>query len=371
MTPGWQRACFDDVISDESGGNVKTPQSEFLAAGRYPVVDQGKDLIAGYVNEDRRLCRAQLPVILFGDHTRSFKYVDFPFCIGADGVKVLRPKADADVKYLFHYFRQLRLTEGGYDRHFKYLKRADVDLPPLGEQRRIAQVLDYAEALRAKRRVALAELDAFTQSVFHDMFGDPATNPKGWPITKLGSEIESVRYGTGSPPEYVEDGVPFIRATNIKNETITSNDLRRISLKDAARLEKCRVRYGDLIVVRSGVNTGDCAMVSREYDGACAAFDLIIELSREKAVFYSFVINSAFGKRCLFPLTRRAAQPHLNAFQFRTLSFISPPRSLKEEFASRVVAVEGLKAIHRTSLAGLDALFASLQLHAFRGELWR
>ena len=83
-------------------------------------MDQGKELVAGYTNDESRLCRAQLPVIVFGDHTRCFKYVDFPFCMGADGVKVLRPKIDADVKYLYHYLRQLRLTAGGYDRHFKY-----------------------------------------------------------------------------------------------------------------------------------------------------------------------------------------------------------------------------------------------------------
>ena len=152
MRPGWRNEPFDAVIADESGGNVKTPQSEFLPAGRYAVVDQGKELIAGYVNDEARLCRARLPAIVFGDHTRCVKYVDFPFCMGADGVKVLRPKIDADVKYLYHYFRQLRLTEGGYDRHFKYLKRSSVVLPPLPEQRRIAEILDKADALRVKRR---------------------------------------------------------------------------------------------------------------------------------------------------------------------------------------------------------------------------
>ena len=147
-------------MADESGGNMKTLQSEFLPAGRFAVVDQGKDLIAGYVNEEKRLCQSKLPVIIFGDHTRRFKFIDFPFCMGADGVKILRPKVEADVKYLYHYFRQVALTAGGYDRHFKYLKRIDVILPPLPEQRRIAEILDRAEALRAKRRATLARLDA-------------------------------------------------------------------------------------------------------------------------------------------------------------------------------------------------------------------
>src|SRR5450759_2392719 len=125
MNPGWRLAPFDSVMADESGGNLKTPQREFLPVGRYAVVDQGKQLVAGYVNDESRLCRVELPAIVFGDHTRCFKYVDFPFCMGADGTKVLRPRIDADVRYLYHYLRQLRLTEGGYDRHFKYLKRTE------------------------------------------------------------------------------------------------------------------------------------------------------------------------------------------------------------------------------------------------------
>lgn len=244
-----------------------------------------------------------------------------------------------------------------------------IPLPPLPEQRRIAEILDKADALRAKRRAALAQLDTLTQSIFRDMFGDPATNPKGWPVTRLEAEIASVRYGTGSPPPYVEDGVPFIRATNVKDGTISAKDLRRISPDDATRLEKCRVETGNLIIVRSGVNTGDCAIVPPEYDGTSAAFDLIIDLPWFNAVFYNFLINSSYGKAHLAPLTRRAAQPHLNAEQVRSLQFISPDQHLKERFAEIVGAIHSVKVRHSDNAGQLDTLFASLQQRAFRGEL--
>lgn len=244
-----------------------------------------------------------------------------------------------------------------------------VPLPSLEEQRRIAEVLDRAEELRSKRREAIAQLDTLTQAIFREMFGNPVTNPKGWEIELFSSQIKSVRYGTGSPPDYVVEGIPFIRATNVKEGTIKSKDIKRISLGEATKLAKCKVSFGDLIVVRSGVNTGDCAMVSREYHGAYAAFDLIVELPLINSVFYNFLINSSYGKSYLAPLTRRAAQAHLNAEQLRNLKFISPPMSLKEEFAQRIEAVEKLKASHCASLSELDALFASLQHRAFRGEL--
>jgi len=164
-------------------------------------------------------------------------------------------------------------------------------LPSLEEQKRIAEILDRAEELRPKRREAIAELDSLTQAIFLEMFGDPVTNPQGWEVRQFSSQIKSVRYGTGSPPAYVDEGIPFIRATNIKEGTIKSKDMKRIFLEEANRLAKCMVSFGDLIVVRSGVNTGDCAIISREYHGGYAAFDLIVELPVINSVFYNFLIE--------------------------------------------------------------------------------
>lgn len=302
------------------------------------------------------------------------------FGFGSTEFHVVRARlGKADPRYLLHFLRQEHIRFDGERKmtgsagqrrvpeHF--LAGLEIPLPSLTEQRRIAAILDKADELRAKRRFALGQLDVLLNAIFIDLFGDPVTNLKGWPLKAFGSEIKSVRYGTGSPPEYSAEGAPFIRATNVKSGTVNSQDLKRISAKEAERLTKCRVKYGDLIVVRSGVNTGDCAFIPEAYDGAYAAFDLIVELPLANAVFYNFLINSAYGKRVLSPLTRRAAQPHLNAEQLRTLQLIVPPSALKEKFARRVATLDTLKAAHRTSLGELDALFASLRHRAFRGEL--
>lgn len=159
--------------------------------------------------------------------------------------KVLRPGPNVDPAYFAHFFktpeyrRRVSALAAGVNINNlrnEHLDEMPVPLPPLPEQRRIAEILDEAEALRAKRRAALAKLDTLTQSTFFDMFGNPASNPKGWPITRLESEVTSIRYGTGSPPPYVEEGVPFIRATNIKAGTILPTDLKRISLDEATRI---------------------------------------------------------------------------------------------------------------------------------------
>ncbi len=284
------------------------------------------------------------------------------------------PGPKVDGKFLYHYLKTVDFYCLAPATTVPALRKSELEgllipLPLLQQQRRIAAILDQADALRAIRREALAQLDSLTQSIFIEMFGDPVANSKGWPILPFRSQIESVRYGTGSPPPYVDSGIPFIRATNVKAGRISTKDLRRISNRDAEKLAKCRVKRGNIIIVRSGVNTGDCAVIPAEYDGSCAAFDLIVDIDYLDAVFFGFLINSEYGRSILEPLSRRAAQPHLNAEQLRSLPLMAPPADLRRVFAKRVEAVDTIRATHSTALNELDSLFQSLQHRAFRGEL--
>ena len=201
----FQKLPFLDVFKDATGGNIKTPQTEFLEEGEFPVVDQGQVLVAGFVNDRSRVCSVNPPVIVFGDHTRVIKYVDFEFAMGADGTKVLVPKVESDTKYLYYALKAIEIPAAGYSRHYKFLKETQIPLPPLPEQRRIAEILDKADTLRAKRRAALAQLDTLTQSIFLDMFGDPAANPKGWPYSRLG-DVTDFYAGSTLPSGDAFDG---------------------------------------------------------------------------------------------------------------------------------------------------------------------
>jgi type I restriction enzyme S subunit len=212
MRTDWRKLPFEEAMEDKTGGNVKTQQAEFQAEGRYPIIDQGKALIAGYTDDPTRLCKARLPVIVFGDHTRIFKFVDFPFCLGADGTKILCPRIEASEKYIFHYLRQIRIPDAGYDRHFKYLKRTEIWLPPLDQQRLIAAILDQAGEVRRKRQHALERLGSLARACFVEMFGDPIRNSKNWPMASLGT---LGRVLTGSTPPGGHDGmfggnIPFV-----------------------------------------------------------------------------------------------------------------------------------------------------------------
>jgi type I restriction enzyme, S subunit len=371
----WRQEPFDAVIADESGGNVKTPQREFLASGRYPIVDQGKDLIAGYTDHHSRLCRAALPVIVFGDHTRCFKYVDFPFCIGADGVKVLRPRIEADVKYLYHYLRQLRLTEGGYARHFKYLKRSRIVLPPLREQRWIAEILDKADALRAKRRAAIAQLEMLTQSIFLDMFGDPTTNPNKWSTCRL-KEILTIPLRNGISPSHAGKVTAKVLTLSAITGDEFDADAWKTSTFELPPPPNQSVQEGDFLICRGN---GNLQLVGRGQFPARAMPDVTfpdtmiaarVSDERVERAFLQCVWNSPATRRQIEAVARTTnGTLKVNQGMLEGIALIVPPRPLQEDFGRRVVTISGLKALHVEVLSGLDALFASLQHQAFRGEL--
>lgn len=239
----------------------------------------------------------------------------------------------------------------------------------LPEQKWIASVLKKADRLRRLRHYALELSDTYMQSVFLEMFGDPLTNPMEWAKSKIGAQIVNIRYGTGSPPQYVEKGNPFIRATNVKNGRIEKNDLVYISDIDAKKIPKCKVDLGDIILVRSGVNTGDCAVIPEIYHGAYAAYDLIIEVPFPLNYYYALLINSNYGKSIIEPLSRRAGQPHINAEQVKSLSFPIPDRPLIEKFAQIVQKLEYLQSQQREAERQAEHLFQTLLHKAFRGEL--
>lgn len=246
-------------------------------------------------------------------------------------------------------------------------------VPPLPKQHRIAEVLDRAEALRAQRRAALAQLDALTQSIFLDMFGDPITNPKRWPAAAFGRICERVTVGIVVRPAsyYVASGVPALRAVNIRPGKIVLEDLVYFSQEDnETKLAKTKLKAGDVVLVRSG-QPGTAAVIPPELHGV-NAIDLLIATPSYKLGDSSFLcafFNSAGGRDLVVSRQRGQVQKHLNVGSLNQAIIPCPPMELQHDFALRAAAVEKLKATHRVSLAELDVLFASLQHRAFRGEL--
>ena len=246
------------------------------------------------------------------------------------------------------------------------LKAVRIPLPPLAEQRRIAEVLDRAEALRAKRRAALAQLDSLTQSLFLDLFGNPAENPKKWRMCAVGEIADCIVPGRDKPKSFTGD-VPWITTDDLRHLEVTSSSPKKLGLS-AAEIAEVRARVipeGSVIISC----VGDLGIVS------LAGADLVINQQLHSFQCHENVDNLflmhclAFQEAFMYAKASSTTLPYMNKTVCNSIPVVVPPIPLQREFARRVTAVEALKTTHRASLAELDALFAALQHRAFRGEL--
>ncbi len=200
-----------------------------------------------------------------------------------------------------------------------------------------------------KSRIA-SSLGELFKSQFIEMFGDPVTNTQRREIRPFKDFMLDIRYGTSQPPSFTNCGeFKFIRATNIKAGRITENDMLRISAKESAKIEKCRLNGNEIIIVRSGANTGDTCVVTDEYRDQYAGYDIIITLNLETAnpVFFNVLMNTHYMQAIIKPLTVRAAQPHINSEQVQNLPMLVVPLPEQERFATFVRQSD--KSKYRTS----------------------
>ena len=253
------------------------------------------------------------------------------------------------------------------------LKALKIPVPPLPEQRRNAAILDKADALRAKRRVALAQFDTLTQSIFLEMFGDPATNPMWFEKKSLISLVrqeDTINYGVVQPGDNLDEGVPLIRVGDLLDGQVNHAILKRIDPSIEATYKRSRLR-GDEILVSCVGSVGIVALADESVKGfniarAVARIPVAETTSR---IFLAAYLNTDFVQRYFSNELRTVSQPTLNIKQLSETSVLLPPIDLQNEFEERVTVVVQMKISERRSLAGLDALFTSLQHRAFRGEL--
>ena len=204
----------------------KIKKSEYLSNGTIPVIDQGQEFIAGYINEIKRAYDGGLPVIVFGDHTCTLKYVDFPFAVGADGTQLIHPTEDFDIRYFYYALQNLPLEHFGYQRHFKYLKTSTIFCPPISTQRKIAAVLSAYDDLIENNTRRIKILEDMAQTLYQEWFvhfrfpghenvlmveSPLGPIPQGWEVKQL-EEMCDVLMGQSPKSEFYNEtgeGLPF------------------------------------------------------------------------------------------------------------------------------------------------------------------
>lgn len=243
---------------------------------------------------------------------------------------------------------------------WEHLKNYEFELPDMEKQKELAELLWAMDNTKKSYQKLIAATDELVKSQFMELFGDPVTNTQGREVRPFKDFMLDIRYGTSQPPTFNELGeFKFIRATNIKAGRITENGMLRISADEAAKIEKCRLNGNEIIIVRSGANTGDTCVVTDEYRDQYAGYDIIVTLNLEIAnpVFFNELMNTHYMQAIIKPLTVRAAQPHINSEQVQNLPMLVVPLQEQEQFATFVRKSDKSKFELEKALSELTATY--------------
>jgi type I restriction enzyme S subunit len=250
-----------------------------------------------------------------------------------------------------------------------------IPLPTRAEQRRIAEVLDRAEALRAKRRAALAQLDTLTQAIFLDMFGDPATNPKQWPKVSLGEHTSKIGSGAtplGGDSSYKQSGISLIRSMNVRDGYFLRDGLAFIDDAQASKLDGVTVQRGDVLLNITGASVARVCRAPNDVLPARVNQHVSIIRPDEtiNAVYLEqLLLSSPIKQRLLRIASSGATRQAITKNELEDFVIMRPPEAAQRQFADIAAQVGRLRNKQNAAQDESDTLFASIQHRAFRGEV--
>ena len=366
---GWKLYKFDDILIDDTRNAIKIKKELYLEYGEYPIIDQGKNEIAGYTNEVEGIYKEE--ALVFGDHTRIIKYIDFPIFLGADGVKLLKLKSNKEkisIKYLYYFLNTVKLPSDGYSRHFKYLKQIVIPVPELDIQMKIVKCLDKANELIDKRKKQIDILDELVKSKFIEMFGDPVTNPKGWEKKKL-NELGELSRGKSkhrprNAPELLGGPYPLVQTGDIANAGIYLKEYTQtyseLGLKQSKMWDK------GTLCITIAANIAKTSILTFD---ACFPDSVVAFIPNDKTNNMFIQFWMFFLQKILEDSAPESAQKNINLKILSEQNVIVPPIELQNQFADFVKQVDKLKFEMEKSLKELEDNFNSLMEKAFNEEL--
>lgn len=375
LPQGWKEVPFNSIFDVCNSGKEKIKQSEYLpkADGLLPVVDQGQNLVSGYSNQFQKVILAKdNPLIVFGDHTRCVKYIDFDFVVGADGTQLIRTKENTLVKLGYYQLMSANIPNNGYSRHFKYVKEQAYKLIiDKDEQKYIVDTLDaVAEIIRLRKENIQLTKDLIP-TIFHEMFGDPERKI-------CLADVATIKGGKRLPyGGQLQDETtvhPYIRVADMVNNTIKKDELKYISDVIYNKIQNYTISSRDVYISIAGT-IGRVGVVPDNLEGANLtenAAKIVLNENKINKVFLVYELLTDVLQSQIKSLTVQAGVPKLAISRIESLKIYCPPLSEQEKFADKVEQINKYIAAQQEELEQFETLFQSLLQEAFTGILtWK
>ena len=366
---------FTDFYRDVTKKGTKISQEEYKEIGSYPIIDQGKKLIAGRWDNGEGVFD-DVPAIIFGDHTRAIKYIEEPFFIGADGVKILRPtNAQDSTKYLYYALQAARIPNLGYSRHFKALKELEIRVYSREEQDEIVRVLDKIDHLIEQRYKEISCLNQLVKSRFVELFGDPASNSPKWDTGRLGDYMTTLTDFSANGSYALLDSqvvmydephyAIMVRTTDLETGDL-KNGVKYIDQKAYELLGKSKLFGGEMIMNKIGSAGKIYIMPHIETPASLGRNAFMFRFDqRVNMVFLYALLTSEYGTAEIQQHVRGAVTKTITKESTRSIRIIVPPIELQQQFAVFVKQVDKSKLAVQKSLDELETLKKSLMQQYF------
>ena len=342
---------FADLFVDVTKRAVKIQKKDYLPMGCYPIIDQGQEWCAGFTNEEKGLYR-DVPAYIFGDHTRVIKYVDKPFYLGADGVKLLklREGIQASPRFFYYALKSQRIPDTGYNRHFKWLKESLYHVPTLDEQTHIADILDTLSTLITLCEKKIFLFNELVKSQFIEMFGEPYSNSLNLPVFKLGDLCDVTKLAGFEYTNYIhyqESGdVIMIKALNVKNKRLKLDNISYIDAAVSDALPRSQLHKGDVVMTYIGVNIGDVALVDAVHRYHLAPNVAKISVKDVRQLLPEFLVNQIYYNKDKFThAAGNTAKAALNMEKLRKIDILLPDSIQQKIFVDFAQQVDKSKLV--------------------------
>ena len=415
----WEIKKLGEVCDKISLNGIKIKQKDYLAVGKFPVINQGQEIIGGYFNDEKLVVPTEPPYIIFGDHTKVKKFINFKFIAGADGVKVLKPHTIYDPKFFFFLISTVNIPDKGYARHFQFLEKEEIPLPPLHEQltivSKIEELLSDLENGKQQLQTAQQQLKVYRQSLLKAAFEGKLTHlnhdssdlhdehdlniaaesqieyiknqgsdnlPKGWKWVKIIDIVENNKHSLKAGPFgsslkkefYVANGYKIYGQEQVINDDPFYGDYY-INDEKYQELKSCKIKPSNVLI--SLVGTVGKVLILPENCKEVIINPRFIKVSLNKEIylakFFKYYFEGSFVKNFYVSKAKGTTMKVLNLGIIKSIPFPLPPaeeqQRIVNELESKLTVCDKIEETISHSLQQAETLWQSILKKAFEGRL--